>query len=182
MPSLLSILLFSLLAEEERRRTQIADAPFINRISAIARRRRDRRIPRFALQSSNESPFVTLFMSANDQALITMTGFDHSCFHYILHRFAPLYALYSPYSESGMVRRLRLPARRPRSLNALQCLGLVLAWGRTRGSIMVLCMLFGTTASVCSVFLRFGRRLLIRALRDDAYGAVKLPTESPEMR
>jgi len=71
------ILLLSLLANEERRRIQITDVPFRHRVSLLARRRRDRRIPRPALQSSNESPFVILFLSANAQALITLTGFDH---------------------------------------------------------------------------------------------------------
>jgi len=43
---------------------------------------------------------------------------------------------------------------------------------------MVLCMIFGSTASICSLFLRFGRRILINALRNDAKAAVKLRTKS----
>jgi len=46
----------------------------------------------------------------------------------------------------------------------------------TRGSNMVLCMMFGITASVCSLFLRFGRRLMLRALQHDAKAAVRIPT------
>eukprot|EP00171_Calliarthron_tuberculosum_P002982 IDg2982t1 len=119
---------------------------------------------------------MKLFMSANDQALITLTGFDHNAFNYILYKFAHLYIIYSPYSSTGMVTRLQRPARRPRSLTALQCLGLILTWGRTRGSAMVLCMLFGITASVSSLFLRFGRRILLSALKSDDNAEVRMPT------
>lgn len=69
---------------------------FRDRISVEARRRRDRLIPRPALQESHSSPFMTLFLSANDQALITLTGFDRNAFSYILQKYGPLYNLYTP--------------------------------------------------------------------------------------
>lgn len=67
-------------------------------------------------------------------------------------------------------------------MNAMQCaalvfVALVLTWTRTRGSEMVLCLLFGITSSVCSLFLRFGRRLLLLVLSPDCKAAVKMPDE-----
>ena len=85
----------------------------------------------------------------------------------MLTSFTELYAKYSPYSRNGYIRclPLRYVARgRPRSMLATQCLALVLSWGRSRGSEMVLCLHFGITASVCSVFIRFERLLLLRVL------------------
>ena len=49
-------------------------------ISMEGRRRRDRRIPRCALRSYAYSSFRTLYLSGNDQALLNLTGFDHSTF------------------------------------------------------------------------------------------------------
>ena len=119
---------------------------------------------------------MTLFFSANDQALINLTGFDHLAFNYMLEKFKPLYAFYSPYSCNGMIKKIQRKSRRPRSFTDIQCLGFVLAWGRTRGSMMVLCIMFGITASVCYPFLRFCRRLLLRALRNDGNAAIRMRT------
>lgn len=42
---------------------------------------------------------------------------------------------------------------------------------------MVLCIMFGITASVCSLFLRFGRRLLVECLSHDARAAIRMPSD-----
>lgn len=67
---------------------------------------------------------------------------------------------------------------RPRSMSATQSLALCLAWFRTRGSTFTLCMLFGITSSVCSLFLRFSRRVLLRTLQRDRRSVVKLPSQA----
>ena len=46
---------------------------------------------------------------------------------------------------------------------------------------MVLCIVFGIKASVCSLFLRFGRRLVLRALRNDENAEIRIPT-GPEVK
>lgn len=156
---------------------QISKDKFLQNMPASARHRRDRRIPRISLQHPTYSPFMILYLSGNDQALITLTGFDHRSFRYILTKFKKLYDDYSPYSASGLIRKLKRKARRPRSMTALQCLVIVLAWGRTRGSTMVLSMIFGVTSSVCSLFIRFGRRLLLRSLKKDANASIRMPNQ-----
>ena len=69
--------------------------------------RRDRRIPRCALLHPDGSPFRRLYLSGNDQSLITFTGLDHRTFSYLLHKFSSLYNLYSPYSVNGKINVLR---------------------------------------------------------------------------
>ena len=74
---MLRTLLLCILEEKSNRRSQVGIQAFRTNISAIVRRRRDRRISRPALPDSGSSLFMTLFLSGNDQALFTFTGFDH---------------------------------------------------------------------------------------------------------
>ncbi len=102
---------------------------FRQRLTVGGSRRRDRLIPRLALQVSGLSPFVYLYGPGKDQSLITLTGFDHRAFRYILTSFAPVYDAYTPYSDNGSIRRQppNLCGRgRTRSMNATQCLAFVL--------------------------------------------------------
>lgn len=151
------------------------DAPLLSREE---RRKRERRITRRALQCPRLSPFATLFGSGCDRSLITLTGFDHRAFRYLLERYKPMYNAYTPYSPSGKITKVRQQALggRPRSLDATQSLALVLAWTRTRGPEFVLCIMFGITSSVCSLFVRFGRTILLRILASDSNAIVRLPT------
>lgn len=90
-----------------------------------------------------------------------------------------LYHEYTPYSRDGCIRPIESQGvgGRPRSLTASQCLGLVLTCYRTRGAEYVLSLMFGITGSVCSLFLRFGRRLLVKTLKRDALPRVGMPTQ-----
>jgi hypothetical protein len=62
-------------------------------------------------------------------------------------------------------------------MTATQCLTLVVVWDRSRGPTAFLSMVFGVTHSVMALFLRFGRRLLIEALREDVNARVALPSQ-----
>lgn len=64
---------------------------------------------------------------------------------------------------------------RARPLAAEHCLGLLQTWHRTRGSMWVLCTMFGITNTVCSLFIRFGRRLLLRVLAENEEAKVRMP-------
>jgi hypothetical protein len=59
-----------------------------------------------------------------------------------------------------------------------QCLALVLVWTRTRGSLAVLQLIFGLTPGHLSLWMRFGRRLLLRVLQEDRNGAVVMPNDN----
>lgn len=166
-----------------RRQRQLDIISFKERLTLEGKRRRDRRIGRRALQQPTMSAFAFVFGSGCDQSLITLTGFDFKSFQYILEKFDPVYRAYSPYSRNGRIRLLpdRLVKRgRPRSMTSAHCLGLVLTWGRSRGSEFVISLLFGITGSVCSLFLRFGRRVLMKVLKNDPNAEVRMPS-GPEL-
>lgn len=174
MPTLLTLMKALLICHRRRRNGGIRYL-----LDAEGRHRRDHRVPRVALQSPTMSALFTLFGSRSDQALITMTGFHHRSFRYLLNTFEPLYTYHTSYHRSGYIRPLSKTQQGiPRSLSATQSLVLVLTLYRTRGSTFTLCMLFGVTLSFCNLFLRFGPRLLHHALRRYWMSSVNLPSPS----
>ncbi len=56
------------------------------------------------------------------------------------------------------------------------CLGLVLVWTRTRGSLHVLQLVFGLIYSNLSVFLRFGMRVIVETFRHVPLARVSTPS------
>ena len=122
-------------------------------------------IPRCALVDPNISPWVKLYASNSERSMITFTGLDYGSFHFLAIRFEELYNKYTPYSRDGriLIKRSRRYFR-PRSLDGRGCLSLVLAYGRSRGNINTLCMLFGIINTIGSLWIRYGRRLLLKIL------------------
>ena len=57
------------------------------------------------------------------------------------------------------------------------CLGLVLVWTRMRGSLAALQLIFGMTCSNLCMYLRFGRRVIVEALKSDALAMIAIPSE-----
>jgi hypothetical protein len=49
----------------------------------------------------SNSAFMYLFSAGQDDALITMTGFDHATFHEFLQNIFPLFHQYTPHAASG---------------------------------------------------------------------------------
>jgi hypothetical protein len=112
--------------------------------------RRDCRIPRCALLHPDNSPFRRLYLSCNEQSLITLTGLDYRSFGYLLEKFSPLYFRYSPSSSNGKIvvlQNVGALGGRPRLLDPAGCLALILGYTRTRGSMSMLQMVFGLTNS-----------------------------------
>ena len=67
---------------------------------------------------------------------------------------------------------------RPRIISVEDCVGLNLAWTRTQGSLMSLQLIFGLTYTHLSTYLRYGRRILIKVLKDEEDSRVKVPSLS----
>ena len=111
---------------------------FYRSLSAAAKRLRDSRIPRIALQDPSKSSWRKLYTSNNDQALITLTGLDHATFGWLHNKFESMYKKYTPFGEEGRMRLITGAGGRPRLMSAADALGLALAWTRTHGSQMVL--------------------------------------------
>jgi hypothetical protein len=150
---------------------------FWRSLTIDGRQRRSGKIRRGALQNSDESAFWTLFHSGHDDALITLCGFDHASFTSLHQLFKPLYDSHTPRKFSdGLIRRKQQTGR-SRLLDSVSGLALALAWTRTRGSAMVLQLIFGVTATALSVWLRFARRLIVKVLRYHPSAIVVLPTD-----
>ena len=147
-------------------------------------RNRSGGISRAALLHPKYSSFMKLYNSGNDPSLIALCGFDHASFNSLLEIFTPLFLQWSPYPQKANgkfhMRRVRQTGRtgRKRQVTATICLGLVLAWTRTRGSTVPLQIIFGLTANPVSVWLRFGRRLLVKILQDHPDAEIRLPTKA----
>ena len=154
-----------------------APARFIDTLDEEGRSRRIRRIPRIALVDPNLSPWVKVYTSGSETAMITFTGLDYPTFNFLAVEFEVLYNMYTPYSRNGKIILKRQVGRfrRPRSLDSRGCLALVLAYTRTKGATFVLCMLFGIIGTTASLFLRFGRRLLLKILKSLDGAKVQMP-------
>eukprot|EP00536_Pseudo-nitzschia_multiseries_P009979 jgi/Psemu1/24666/gm1.24666_g len=87
------------------------------------KRRRDRRTPRIAIKRYTQSPFIYLYQSGNDQALLNCCGVDHVVFRELLDLFEPLYNLYTIDKNTGVIRQKKICAT-TNQFDATGCLGL----------------------------------------------------------
>ena len=149
---------------------------FFKSLSIEERRRRYRKIPRCALIPLALSPWRKLLSSRNDQAFITMTGFDCKSFDRILEKFAPMFLGHTPFNESGMIIEFEYVRGRKRKVQPADCLGLVLMWTRTRGPLNVLQLVFGLTYTNLCVYLRYGIRLMVETFHNDPLARVSIPS------
>ena len=126
---------------------------FHRALDAAEKQIRQRRIPRTSLHAVHRSAWRALFYSFNNQALITVTGLDHATFQYLLSEFEPIFNAYTPFGSTIIKKSTR---GRKRRITAVDCLGLVLVWTRTRGSVMSLQLHFGLSMTNLTMYLRFG--------------------------
>ena len=94
-------------------------------------------------------------------------GIDCESFEKILERFAPMFSGHTPFNSSGMIDEFEYTTGQKREVKPADCLGLVLVWTRTRGSLNILQLVFELTYSNLSVYLRFGIRLVVETFHDD---------------
>ena len=110
-----------------------------------------------------------------------MTGLDFNTFEAVHHRFRYFYDNFSPHSEDGTIVQLENMRQhrkgRPRLMTSYDGLGLVLTWTRTRGSLMVLQMLFGMTQTGTSNYLTFCTHILVRVLQGMNEARIMRPNE-----
>jgi DDE superfamily endonuclease len=143
--------------------------------------RRNRNLKRKSLLDPGNAPWSKLYESKDNAALITVTGFDHDAFQLILELFQPLFHEYTPWTrkqDGRRYKRVKSTNGRKRMIDAKDCLGLVLAWFRFKGAQWILQGWFGLTGAQTNVWLRFGRRMLFRALKQHPDCVVRYPNES----
>lgn len=103
-----------------------------------------------------------------------------NAFDALLARFAPVFDTLTPYNANNANGYYPIKTHpnkgRKRLMDARDCLGLVLAWTRTRGSQMVLQMLFGMTGTCVSDYIQFGIRILIQLLQELEEAKIYIPS------
>jgi DDE superfamily endonuclease len=113
---------------------------------------------------------------------IKVTGFDHNTFQHVLSLFEPFFNKYTPWTQNNdghnYKTRKCYKRGRKRMATATACLGLVLAWFRFKGAQWILQGWFGFTAGQTNVWLRFGRRMLFKALHKHPDCIVQFPTDN----
>jgi len=150
---------------------------FLKSLSEEEHRLCSRKIPHASLLTLDMSPLRNILASEVDQALITMTGFDGVSFASLLQKFPPLFDDYTPFNTSHiLLKQDPSKGRRPRKVRPEDCLGLVLVWTCTRGSLMALQLIFGMTCSNLCIYLRFGRRVIVEALKSDSLTKIAIPS------
>ena len=155
---------------------------FFQSLNLEGRLRHNRGLNRNSLVDPSASPWQKLYDSKDNPALITVTGLDHEAFAELLKFYEPLYNEYTPWTgqcDGTTYRRLRVSVSkgrgRKRIINAAASLGLVLSWYRFRGAEFILQGWFGFTHTHNNVWLRFGRRMLLKALKRHPEAQVKIP-------
>jgi len=177
------MLLFLLLSTQLNHENNALDSSFRATLDVNSRRLRQGKIRRQALHHPSESSFAKLFNSLQDDALITMCGFDHASFASLHEKFKIEFDKYTPYSRDGRIRKVQSQQEsekrrgRPRLLSSMHSLGLALAWTRTQGSYAVLQIIFGLTPGQLSLWLRFSRRLVVKVLWNDPLAKVTVPND-----
>ena len=152
-------------------------------LSKDDKRRRDRRTKRVALRYYRNSSFYYLFQSGDDQSLLNCCAVDHRVFRSLLEVFQPVFHQYMFDQTTGSIRKCILTRDgvrkgRKRQVDATCCLGLVLYWYRTRGSVArATAMAFGLTSTPMYKWLKFGRRILLFVLRNHPSAKIQTPSE-----
>jgi hypothetical protein len=111
--------------------------------------------------------------------MITLTGFDCATFDSLCEIFTPVFDSYTPFVPSGVScfeRTIQQNKGRPRMIRPEDCLGLVLAWTRTRGLLMVLQLIFWMTYTNLDNYLLFTKRIIVMVLRNHLMAKVQIPS------
>ena len=165
--------------EEETRPYRRAHSRYQKRfhraLSHEERQLRQRRIPRISLQDAHNSSWRRLYYSDNDPALITLTGLDHVTFQYLLALFQPIFDKYTPFGDGDDIEKKSSRGQK-RTVIAFDILGLVLAWTRTRGSLLSLQLHFGLSMTNLTTYLRFGRRIVVEVLKNNPLASIAIPS------
>ena len=109
--------------------------------------------------------------------MVTLTGLDHASFENLHELFVPYFEALTPRSKSRCVTTKKKIGRK-RFITSRDCLALCLAWTRTRGSTYVLSMIFGQVSATVSIYLKFGRHILLQILDSHPSAQVKIPNDN----
>ena len=135
--------------------------PFLKSLSLKERYHHQWRIPRNALLTVTKSPWHKLCQYCKDQAMKAFTGFDARHFDYVLEKFANMFDAFTPFLDGKITLLKQNTCGHMRMIHPEDCLGLVLAWTRTCGSLMKFQLIFGMSVSKLLMYLCFGCWLML---------------------
>jgi hypothetical protein len=124
---ILCLLLIQAIKDDKERKNLFREL-----LTIAERRLRSGKIRRGALLPPSQSAFMYLYNSGQDDALVTLCGFNHASFSALLALFEPIFNENTPYSSSaggGLIKALKRRDKklgRPRRVTAVIVLGLVL--------------------------------------------------------
>ena len=140
---------------------------FYHRLNAEGQRWYDRCIPRRSLGRYEDSPFVIILKSRDDQSLINLTNMDFDSFESLPSLYKSIYDSYTIDKYSHRIRRRKVPQGRKRHLDKKGSLGMVLYYFRTRGVVSRnISLVFGVASTCISRSLCFGVCALLFTLQD----------------
>ena len=119
---------------------------------------------RSAIVQPQESPWMKLYMSADDSSFLHMTGLNRQSFAELLEYIFDLDAIVH-------CRR----RGRPRSLRPDGYLGLLLIYLGSMMTDKYLCLIFGITPSVCNRAINSMLKRIVRKLRTHPMARIKFP-------
>ena len=153
-------------------------------LSKDDKRRRDRRTKRVALRYYRNSSFYYLFQSGDDQSLLNCCAVDHWVFQSLLEVFEPVFHQYMVDESTGSIRKCILTREgvpkggKRQVVDATCCLGLVLYWYRTRGSVArSTSMAFGLTSTPMYKWIKFGCQILLFVLQNHPSAKIVPPSK-----
>ncbi len=89
--------------------------------------------------------------------LIALTKMNHFAFTKCLKA-------YLPFCPNGRVSIKSSPIGHTHKIYTENCLGLTIAWARTRGGQFAMNLIFGMTASNFQMYIKFGLRIIVNCL------------------
>jgi hypothetical protein len=148
-------------------------------LDKFQRQLRQRKIPRCSLLDQSRSAWRCLYESGNDQGMIALTGFNHATYNFLCEIFTPIFNSYTPFVPTGVLcfeRTKEQNRGRPRMIRLEDGLGLLLAWTRTRGSMMALQLIFGMAYTNLDDYLLFMKRIIVMVLQEHPMAKVQIPS------
>lgn len=135
------------------------------------RRYRYRIIPHSTILKFCGSAFMYLYTCGNNQ------GFDHEKFQKLLQVFSGTYNTHMFDLKTGNIKQKTIGKGRPREIDAIGGLDLVLVWFHTRGACTrTLSLIFGQTSTPLYKWLKFAKSVLLYVLIQLPDAEIKQPS------
>jgi hypothetical protein len=114
------------------------------------------------------TPWMKLYATRQDPALITITGLDYDSFDKLLALFGPYFNDFTPWTLDGQIHPESDPlfCGQKHVMDEATCLALALTSMCTRGSLFMLQAFFGLTATPLVTWMQYRKQIIIKILQN----------------